>query len=102
MIKHQKKSAGEIKNQIEALKPTLKTRFKVKSIEIFGSFARGDHDSKSDIDLIVTFSEPYNLWEFLDLKEFLTKKLRKKVDLVPKDSIKSIIRDQILQEATPV
>jgi len=74
----------------------------VESIEIFGSYARVEQTNNSDIDLIVSFSAPYDLWEFLDLKEFLIKRLHKKVDLVPKDSIKSSIRDQILQEATPI
>lgn len=100
MTKQKQKSIGEIKRHLEALKPTLKARFKVESIEIFGSFARGEQTEKSDVDLLVTFSAPYDLWEFLDLKEFLTEKLHKKVDLVPKDSLKSVIREQILQEAT--
>jgi hypothetical protein len=102
MTKTRQKSVREIKRQLEALKPTLEARFRVESIEIFGSFTRGDQTERSDIDLLVTFSAPYNLWEFLDLKEFLTNKLRRKVDLVPKDSIKSVIRDQILQEAKPI
>ena len=96
------KSVDEIKRQLKALEPTLKKRFNVESIEIFGSFARGEQTEKSDIDLLVTFSEPYDLWEFLDLKEFLNRRLRKKVDIVPKDSLKSIIRDQILQEAMSI
>jgi len=102
MSSHKQRSINEVKSQLEALKPILEERFKVKSIEIFGSFTRGDQTEESDIDLLVSFSLPYDLWEFLDLKEFLTKKLRRRVDLVPKDSIKSIIRVQILQEAIPV
>ena len=102
MTKQCQKSVDEIRCQLKALEPTLKERFNVESIEIFGSFARGEQTEKSDIDLLVTFSRPYDLWEFLDLKEFLIRRLRKKVDLVPKDSIKSIIRNQILQEAIPV
>jgi len=98
----QKKSVDEIKRQLRALEPTLKERFKVKSLEIFGSFMRGEQTKKSDIDILVTFCEPYDLWEFLDLKEFLVKTLHRKVDLVPRDSVKNIIRDQILQEATPI
>jgi hypothetical protein len=96
------KSLSEIKQQLQTLKPTLKKRFKVETIDIFGSYAREEQTEKSDLDLLVTFSKPYNLWEFIDVKEFLTKKLCMKVDLVPKDSIKIMIRDQILQEATPI
>ena len=96
------RSLSEINQLLEALKPTLRKRFKVQTIAIFGSYAHGEQDENSDLDLLVTFSQPYNLWEFLDVKEFLTKKLRVKVDLVPKDSIKSLIKEKILQEALPV
>jgi len=102
MPRKEQKTLREIKGHLKELKPVLISQFKVKSIEVFGSFTRGDQTEQSDIDLLVTFSEPYNLWELLDAKEFLAKKLHMKVDLVPKDSIKSAIKSQILQEATPI
>jgi uncharacterized protein len=82
--------------------PILKEKYYVETIEIFGSYARAEQNKKSDLDLLITFSKPYSLWEFIDVKEFLTKKLGMKVDLVPKDSIKPLIRDRILQEATSI
>ena len=82
--------------------PTLQQNYHVASIEIFGSYAREQQSQKSDLDLLITFSEPYNLWTLLDVKEFLTTALRVKVDLVPKDSIKPILKEQILQEAIPI
>jgi len=82
--------------------PILKEKYHVDTIEIFGSYVRAEQNRKSDLDILITFSKPYNLWEFIDVKEFLTKKLRMKVDLVPKDSLKPMIKDQILQEATPI
>jgi predicted nucleotidyltransferase len=74
----------------------------VKSVEIFGSYARGEQSQKSDLDLLITFSQPYSLWELLDVKEFLSRKLRLKVNLVPKDSIKPLLKERITQEAVPV
>ena len=79
--------------------PILQKKYHVKSIEIFGSYARQAQSQKSDLDLLITFLGPYSLWELLDVKEFLTAKLSLKVDLVPKDSIKPILKEQILQEA---
>jgi predicted nucleotidyltransferase len=78
--------------------PVLEEEYHVKSIEIFGSYARGEQSQKSDLDLLITFSQPYSLWELLDVKEFLSKKLRSKVDLVPKDSIKPMLKERITQE----
>jgi len=46
----------EVKAELEALKPILKRRFKVETIDIFGSYARNQADEKSDIDLLVTYS----------------------------------------------
>jgi uncharacterized protein len=82
--------------------PTLERKYQVETIEIFGSYVRGEQSQKSDLDLLITFSQPYSLWELLDVKEFLSKKLRLQSDLVPKDSIKPMLKEQITQEAIPV
>jgi predicted nucleotidyltransferase len=43
----------QISEQIETLKDTLKKKFPVKQIFIFGSYAYGEPDKDSDIDLCV-------------------------------------------------
>jgi uncharacterized protein len=91
-----------LKPEIEALMPVLKEKYNVMGLEIFGSYARHEQSQKSDLDLLVTFAAPYSLWDLLDVKEFISKKLRLKVDLVPKDSIKPMIKKQIIQEAIPI
>lgn len=96
------KTAVEIKVKLNALMATLKEKYHVETIEIFGSYVRAEQNKKSDLDLLITFSKPYNLWELIDVKEFLTKKMHIQVDLVPKDSIKPMLKDRILQEATPI
>lgn len=96
------KTIEEVKDQLKALMPLLKSRFHVESLEIFGSYARDEQTKKSDLDLLITFSQPYDLWEFIDVKEFLAEALHINIDLVPKDSIKSMLKDRILQEATPI
>ena len=58
--------------------PILKEKYHVDTIELFGSYVRAKQAKKSDLDILITFSKPYNLWEFIDVKEFLTKKLRMK------------------------
>lgn len=92
----------ELKTKISFLMPTLQAQYHVATIEIFGSYVRGEQSQKSDIDLLISFSQPYSLWDLLDVKEFLSKKLRLKVDLVPKDSIKPLLKEQIIQEAVPI
>jgi predicted nucleotidyltransferase len=91
-----------LKSQIEALKPTLRERFKVETIGIFGSYVRGEQKKKSDLDVLVEFSEPPSLFEFVELEDFLSQKLGLKVDLVMRDALKPRIKDIILKEAVYV
>jgi predicted nucleotidyltransferase len=98
------KTLEEIKIQLEELKPVLRERFQVETIGIFGSYSRRDQKKKSDVDILVTFTEPNNidLLDFIELKQFLRRKLKTKVDLVKKDALKHRIKDRILQETIDV
>jgi predicted nucleotidyltransferase len=98
------KTLEEIKTQLEELKPVLRERFQVETIGIFGSYSRRDQKKKSDVDILVTFTEPndIDLLDFIELKQFLRRKLKTKVDLVKKDALKQIIKDRILQETIDV
>ena len=94
------KTLEEIKTQLEELKPILKERFQVETIGVFGSYSREEQKKKSDVDILVTFVEPndIDLLDFIEIKQFLSRKLNTKVDLVTKNALKHRIRDKILQE----
>jgi predicted nucleotidyltransferase len=94
------KSLQEIKAELETLKPTLNERFGVETIGVFGSYTHGEQTKKSDIDILVTFSKDAQVgfFKFLELEEFLTKKLGVKVDLVTKNALKPFIKDRVLRE----
>jgi predicted nucleotidyltransferase len=79
------RSLEEVKLELQALKPVLKKRFKVETIDIFGSFAREMQTEKSDLDILVTYSGMVSLFTIYDLKQFLKRRLRMKVDVVSKD-----------------
>lgn len=98
------KSLKEITATLEALKPTLIERYGVETIGVFGSYTRGEQTQKSDVDILVTFNkEAYpGLFEFLDLEEFLAKRLDVKVDLVSKKALKPHIGKHILEEVVMV
>ncbi len=74
-------------------------RFKVKEIGVFGSYVRGEQDRKSDIDVLVSFTEPIGLFQFMELEEYLGSILGTKVDLVSKKALKPYIGARILKEA---
>ncbi len=83
------KTLSEIKEILRKHKKELKERYRVKSIAIFGSYARGEQTEKSDIDIMVEFDENNypSFSEYLELIEYLEKILGLKVDLITKNSI---------------
>jgi uncharacterized protein len=96
------RSLDDVKDQLEALKPTLKERFKVETIDIFGSYARGEQTDKSDVDLLVTYGEGADLLLAAALRRYLRRKLHVKVDVVSKDYLNPRIRNEVLAEAVAV
>ena len=96
------RSLKEVKLQLRALKPTLKKRFKVETVEIFGSFARSEQDEKSDLDILVTYSELVDFLLIARLRRYLRRKLHMKVDVISKEFLNEYIKEKILEEAVPV
>lgn len=78
-------------------KPLLEKKFHVKTIGVFGSYARGEQTENSDIDILVEFSKPVGL-EFIDLKAHLEKLYGKQIDLATVKALKPQIKENILNE----
>lgn len=90
-------SVSNIEHVLRNLKPVLSEKYAVERIGYFGSYARGDQDADSDIDILVEFRRPLG-WAFFDLHELLEKELQCKVDLVSSKALKEQLRDQILRQ----
>ncbi len=80
----------------------LAEKYKVKEIGIFGSYVRGEQKLKSDLDLLIDFTESISLLDFIHLENELGVLLGIKVDLVMKTALKPRIGKHILEEAVPV
>ena len=78
--------------------PELRERFGVASLGMFGSHVRGNARPASDLDLLVEFSTPPSLLEYLEVEEYLSHLLGVKVDLVHRDGLKPRIGESILRE----
>ena len=74
-------------------------KYHVKAIFIFGSLARDEATQQSDVDILVEFSKPIGLFEFVRLKKYLEGLLNRQVDLVTQDALKAQLKEQILKEA---
>ena len=73
--------------------------FAVRRIAIFGSIARGEERGDSDADVLVEFSAPVGLFEFVRLQRYLQQLLGRTVDLATPEALRPEMRARILQEA---
>jgi uncharacterized protein len=76
-------------------------RYQVRELALFGSMLRPDHSPESDVDLLVSF-QPAARVTFSTLARMqreLEALLGRKVDLVPKDGLKPVVRDYVLGTA---
>ncbi|MDI6719447.1 MAG: nucleotidyltransferase family protein [Methanomicrobiales archaeon] len=92
------KTLPEIMKIIRDHEDTLRRRYKVKRIGLFGSYVRGETHPGSDVDVIVEFDEVISLLQLVSLENYLSELLGQKVDVVPKDDIRSELKDRILRE----
>jgi predicted nucleotidyltransferase len=73
-------------------------KYQVRKAALFGSTARGETGDQSDIDLMVELPDRASLYDFINLQLDLEDALRKKVDLVEYDMIKSRLKPFILRD----
>ncbi len=82
--------------------PRLQREYAVKSLAVFGSYARNEQRLSSDLDLLVEFSEVPGLLKFIAMENDIGDLLGIKVDLVMKEALKPRIGTRIMSEAIPV
>lgn len=87
----------DIETKLKELKPVLSHKFHVSKIGYFGSYAAGGQSEKSDLDLLVEFSQPIG-WEFFTLEKFLEQEFGMRIDLVTEDALKERIKRPILDK----
>ena len=69
------------------------------NVRVFGSVARGEADSQSDIDLLVEFNRGTTLLGHAALIQELEEFLGVKVDVVSDRGLRKRVRDRVLNEA---
>ena len=84
--------------EIKELTAKLSKNSSILAIYLFGSYARGDYDSGSDIDVLVKPLKGADLFSFGGLSVFLERKFGRKVDVVPERNIRKELKDAILSE----
>ncbi len=78
-------------------------KYGVTRVSVFGSRARGDYSSNSDVDFLIEVdNSPRAPWFPGGLVAELEMLLGKRVDVVEIDAINPGIRDNVIQEAQPL
>ncbi|ABS54894.1 DNA polymerase, beta domain protein region [Methanoregula boonei 6A8] len=95
----QKKLKSPVFMRLGHAVPSLRSRFGVKRIGIFGSFARSEEKRTSDVDILVEFADGQATFDnFMQLVYFLEDLLGRKVDLLTVGSIDKYIRSRVERE----
>ena len=88
----------EINEILKAHKEELYKKYSVIEIGLFGSLVKGEQKKRSDVDILVEFEKIPDLLQFINLERYLSKLLKKKVDLVRKEAIRPELKSVILSE----
>lgn len=74
----------------------------VRSLDLFGSVARDEATSESDVDFLVELNRPIGLFKFMSIKHYLEDILNCKVDLGTIQALREHLRDPILKDVIRV
>lgn len=83
-------------------------RWRIRELEIFGSFLREDFRPDSDLDFLYTFAEGvhWTLYDLVTMDQELAAIVGREVDLVSRSAVErsqnSIRRDDILSTSEPI
>lgn len=72
------------------------------NVRVFGSVARGEANSNSDVDFLVNVDSNRSSWFPVGLMLDLEDLLGRKVDVATDNSLHWYIRDRVLKEAVPL
>ncbi|MCY3550003.1 MAG: nucleotidyltransferase family protein [Candidatus Poribacteria bacterium] len=92
MIEALKKIVAEEKDEI-------RQQYKAQIKAVFGSYARGDFEADSDLDLLVDMDAGATLFDLVRLQHFLEDRLGCKVDVGTRNSLREELRESVFSEA---
>lgn len=95
----QRKRKSPVFRKLRNALPAIRTRYGVKRIGIFGSFARSEQTRSSDVDVLVEFVDGQATFDnFMQLVYFLEDLFGRKVDLLTVRGIDKYIRSRVERE----
>ncbi len=83
---------------LRAQLPELSRTYRVKSLGVFGSYARREEKRQSDLDLVVEFSPPTYFDARFEMADSLSELLGVKVETIPQENLPPHIRKRVMRE----
>lgn len=80
----------------------IAARHGASNVRIFGSVARGEDTTTSDVDILVDMHGDRSLLDLVALKQDIEELLGRKADVLTEESISRYLRDRIRAEARPL
>jgi|LFRM01.1.fsa_nt_gb predicted nucleotidyltransferase len=77
---------------------SIALKYGVNKIRLFGSTARREDNSNSDIDFLVDFDSDRSLFDLIGFKHSLEETFNRKVDVITFDSLHQDIKENVLSE----
>ena len=78
---------------------SLASQYGLRSIRVFGSMARNDASSTSDVDLLVESKEPISGFSLGAMLMDAQDLLGRKVDIVTMQALHPLMRDRVMRES---
>jgi hypothetical protein len=92
-------TTNDVLARLEMFKESRQAEYSLRSLGIFGSFARGQAQEDSDVDVVFETSEP-NLFRTSRMKQELEELLARRVDVVRlRERMNPRLKQRILREA---
>jgi hypothetical protein len=91
------RDVGEIAARLRAHGDELRETYRLGRIGVFGSFATGEQDAESDVDLLVETREPGGI-RFVEAVLFIEGLLGRTVDLVRPELLRDSLRARVTHE----
>ncbi len=93
------RTLNEIREILSSQKEFIRQKYRITELSVFGSYARGEQNENSDVDILVDYDIAPTIIMLVELRDYLSQIFDLKVDIVTKNGLKPRIRERVLAEA---